>query len=199
MDTKNHSQYPQSFGQKMALYISDHTIFTGVFITYLSICTFQLSQIQQDFKTNELYYPQYIVAGSFFFLLNVFLMAYNNIEDSSRKERWITLMVSSVLIAAQIWLTLNGLFTLTIDSYPNEFFSYILGAFVLFIISLFIGQVRSVSRLTVPAGLALGVSAIMVQLQFFDGNPLFLQIVSFIFLAFQIPLAFLTAREYFTN
>lgn len=200
MSTPSISQSAQlSFRKKIASYISSHSVFTGVFTVFIAIIAFQVASQNSSFKSHEFYFPFYMTLATFFAYIKIFLMAYNNIEDSVSNSRWVTFLVSGSFFAGQIWLLFASLNSLSINSYPNEFFQYSLFAFVLYILTLIIGQIRKLTRYSIISCFSLLVSTIMVDRLFFNGDILFLQTVTFIYLVSEVFLSFLTAREYFSN
>jgi hypothetical protein len=103
------------------------------------------------------------------------------------------------MLFGQIWLIFASLASLIIDAYPNEFFTYSLYAFGLYLLSLVIGQVQSLTKVSIIAGGSLGLSTLLIVQLFFVKEILFLQITSILYLGFEILLTILTAREYFKN
>jgi hypothetical protein len=188
-----------TFREKLSFYIKNHKVFTGIFIAFVVGISWQIATLNSSFKTNDFTYPLAITLGSFFALIKVFLMAYNNVEDAVENGRFLSLIVCGGMLFGQIWLIFSAIASLIIDAYPNEFFTYSLYAFGLFILSLIIGQVRSLTKISILAGTSLGLSTLLIVQLFFVKEILFLQITSMLYLGFELLLAILTAREYFKN
>jgi hypothetical protein len=70
-----------TFREKLSFYIKNHKVFTGIFIAYIVGISWQIALLNSSFKTNDFTYPLAITLGSFFALIKIFLMAYNNVED----------------------------------------------------------------------------------------------------------------------
>jgi hypothetical protein len=200
MESKIHqTSSSTTFKEKVLSYIKNHKVFTGIFIAYVVGISWQIALLNSSFKTNDFTYPLAITIGSFFALIKVFLMAYNNVEDAVENGRFLSLIVCGGMLFGQIWLVFAALASLIIDAYPNEFFTYSLYAFGLYILSLIIGQIRSLTKISILAGISLGLSTLLIVQLFFVKEILFLQITSILYLGFELLLAILTAREYFRN
>jgi hypothetical protein len=200
MESKIHqTQASTTFRDKLSFYIKNHKVFTGVFIAFVVGISWQIAILNSSFKTNDFTYPLAITLGSFFALIKMFLIAYNNVEDAVENGRFLSLIVCGGMLFGQIWLVFSAVASLIIDAYPNEFFMYSLYAFGLFVLSLIIGQVQSLSKISIIAGISLALSTLLIVQLFFVKEILFLQITSILYLGFELLLAILTAREYFKN
>ena len=184
---------------KLRTAVSSHSFFSAIFVLFIFIIAIQITLINRNFKTNDYYYPLFITAGTFFFLVKSFLSGFNAIDRSISKNMWAFLVIHSVTLAGQIWFAVAGLAKLTSSSYPNEFFLYAMVASSIYLISAIVSQSSSLIPTAVSSFAVTTVSYIMVYFLLFGGNTLFLQIISLIFLAFQIFETFLASHNYFAK
>jgi hypothetical protein len=184
---------------KIVSTLSSHTFFSGIFVLFVTISALQITLINYSFKTNENYYPLYITVGSFFFLVKSFLTGFNFIDRSINKNLWFFLVFHSLTMAMQVWFIITGLTKLMSSSYPNEFFLYALIASIVYLSSILVSKTTSMVSLTLISCTTTGVIYGMVSQLLFGGNFLFLQIVTLIYLIFQVAETFLASREYFSK
>lgn len=185
--------------QKILSLLSSHTFFSGIFVLFVTISAMQITIINSNFKTNDYYYPVYITIGCFFFLVKSFLTGFNFIDRSISKNLWFFLVFHSLTLAAQIWFMVMGLTKLTFSSYPNEFFLYATCASSIYLTSILASKVTKMMPVAILSFVTTAVSYSMVALLLFGGNFLFLQLITLIFLAFQVIEAFMASREYFSK
>jgi hypothetical protein len=185
--------------QKISSILSSHTFFSGIFVLFVTISALQITLINYNFKTNDYYYPLYITVASFFFLVKSFLSGFNFIDRSISKNLWFFLVFHSLTLAAQIWFMIMGLTRLTSSSYPNEFFLYALCASGVYLTSIIASKVTSMIPVATGSFVATAISYGTVAFLVFGGNFLFLQIITLIFLAFQIVETFMASKEYFSK
>jgi hypothetical protein len=188
-----------NFKQKLISTLSSHTFFSGIFVLFVTISALQITLINYNFKTNDYYYPLYITIGCFFFLVKSFLTGFNFIDRSISKNLWFFLVFHSLTLAAQIWFMIIGLTKLTASSYPNEFFLYALCASGVYLSSILLSKATNMLPVAIGSFVATGISYSMIALLVFGGNFLFLQIVTLIFLVFQVLETFMASKEYFSK
>jgi hypothetical protein len=188
-----------NFRKQLVTLLSSHTFFSGIFVLFVMVSALQITVINYNFKTNDFYYPLYITTGSFFFLVKSFLTGFNFIDRSISKNLWAYLVLHSLTLASQVWFIITGLTKLTSSSYPNEFFLYALIASSIYLVSALVSRATYLTQIATASFLATAVSYTMVTLLLFKGNFLFLQIVTLIFLAFQVFETFIASRQYFSR
>jgi hypothetical protein len=188
-----------NFRQRLLSTLSSHTFFSGIFVLFVTVSALQITIINYNFKTNDYYYPLYITAGCFFFLVKSFLTGFNFIDRSISKNLWVYLVFHSITLAAQVWFIITGLTKLTTSSYPNEFFLYALIATSIYLVSTIISHANNIIPIATASFITTAISYGMVAFLLFGGNFLFLQIITLVFLGFQIVETFLASRQYFSK
>jgi hypothetical protein len=185
--------------QKLALFMSSHTFFSGIFVLFVTISALQITLINYNFKTNEHYFPLYITIGCFFFLVKSFLSGFNFIDRSISKNLWFFLVFHSLTLAAQIWFMIMGLTKLTASSYPNEFFLFASVASCIYLLSAILSKANNIIPTALLSFITLSLTFGVVAFQLFSENFLFLQIVSLLFLVLQVIETFVSSRHYFSK
>ncbi|MBC7472350.1 MAG: hypothetical protein H7196_03780 [candidate division SR1 bacterium] len=92
-----------------------------------------------------------------------------------------------------------GLTKLTSSSYPNEFFLYAACASGIYLTSILASKTTKMIPVAIISFVTTTISYSMVALLLFNGNFLFLQIITLVFLAFQVIETFIASKEYFSK
>jgi hypothetical protein len=198
MNTNEKSYNKLSLKEKISYYINNHKFFSGIFLIFTAYAAFQISIVSKNILSAELVYPVFLAIASFFFLIKSFFIGLNTIEESFLKDKWFVMVLGAILLGAQVWLVFFALGFLAVSSYPQEFFRYITVASTLYLILVLISQATKLIQ-SASIGFVLTTVAYVVLERNVSGDRIFLQVLTFVFLALEVFLTFGTAREYFSK